>query len=202
MEELRSTDVLDKEIASDARRKAERILQRADASGQALLDAVPGRVEDARKKMEAGLNERVALFKKNADASIPLEKERFYVSFVQEAISNAMEAFIAGCTKDRLLSFVMTRYNMSKAALGDEALHAIFVGLDEAKARKTLEKAGAKIKSSESREAKNPLDTGVILEGENVKARITIAEMVSDLEDDKRAELSSALFGGGLKGAA
>lgn len=202
MEELRSTDVLDKEIAADARKKVARILQRADDNGKALLDAVPEKVKSARMEMEAGLKKRVAAFKKNSDASMPLEKERFHVSFVQAAISSAMEAFIKSCSEDELLSFVTERYKKNQEALKDKSFYATFVGLNEETAKRALKEIGAKIESSKRVDAVNPLDTGVILEGENVKARITVAQIVSEMEDDKRAELSSALLKNETAGAA
>ena len=40
MQELRSTDILDKEIEADARRKAEAILKRADKECEEILASV------------------------------------------------------------------------------------------------------------------------------------------------------------------
>lgn len=201
MEEFRSTDILDKEIAAEARKKAERILHRADESGKALLDGVPSRMEEARKEMETSLKERAASFKKNLDASIPLEKERFKVSFVQQSITGAMEAFVKGCGEDELLSFVVARYNKAKKELCGKKGAAFCMtvqGLDENTAKKVFEEAGANIKECKRIDAKSVFDTGVILEGENVKAAFTLEQIVSEIEDDKRAELAAALFGGAV----
>lgn len=194
MEEFRSTDVLDKEIAADARKKAERILQRADANGKSLLDAVAGRVEEARKEMEAGLAARVAAYKKNAEAAIPLEKERFRVSFTQKTISDAMEAFIKDCGDDKLLTFVIGRYNKVKDTLGGEALSATVVGFDENKTKAALEKAGAKIWECKHTDAAALMDSGVILVGRDVKVTLTLAQILGDVEDVKRAQLAAALL--------
>ena len=45
MEELRSTEILEKEIQSDARRKAEKILKNADADCEKILSSVETRFE-------------------------------------------------------------------------------------------------------------------------------------------------------------
>ena len=47
MQELRSTDILDKEIQADARKKAERMLQKADSDCQALLESVNEDIQKA-----------------------------------------------------------------------------------------------------------------------------------------------------------
>lgn len=201
MEELRSTDILDREIAADARKKAERLLQRADADGKALLDAVPLRADEAKKQMEAEASTRAASFKRNLDASIPLEKERFKVSFMQKSITQAMEVFVKSCSKEELLSFVVARYNKAKGELcnkEDTAFCMTVAGLDKEEARKAFEKAGAKIKECKGVDASNILDTGVVLQGENVKATFTLEKIVSEIEDNSRAELAAALFGGAV----
>ena len=48
MEELRSTEVLDKEIRSDSVKKAEKILAKADESAKQLIDGVQARIVKAK----------------------------------------------------------------------------------------------------------------------------------------------------------
>ena len=45
MEELRSTEILDKEIQEDARRKAERILRKTDVECEKIKNSVSTRIE-------------------------------------------------------------------------------------------------------------------------------------------------------------
>ena len=52
MEEFRSTEILDKEIQADARKKAEKILAKADVDCALLLEEVSGRIEKAKKELE------------------------------------------------------------------------------------------------------------------------------------------------------
>ena len=60
MEELRSTDILDKEIREDSQKKADKILAKAEETARALLNDVDSRIskaeEDARKASEDRLD--------------------------------------------------------------------------------------------------------------------------------------------------
>ena len=48
MQELRSTDILDKEILSDSRRKAEKILKNSDSECKELLDSLDSEIQKAK----------------------------------------------------------------------------------------------------------------------------------------------------------
>ena len=52
MEELRSTEILDKEIQEDARKKADKIVKNSQIEAQNILDSVDGRIEVARQEKE------------------------------------------------------------------------------------------------------------------------------------------------------
>ena len=52
MEELRSAEILDKEIQDDARKKAEKILRNADSQCDQIMAQVESRLEEAKKEKE------------------------------------------------------------------------------------------------------------------------------------------------------
>ena len=59
MEELRSTEVLDKEIRADSTKKAARVLSEAQKTAASLIDGVETRLEqaaEAAKKSVSGKN--------------------------------------------------------------------------------------------------------------------------------------------------
>lgn len=84
MEELRSTEILDKEIRSDARKKAERILSKAEVDCQMILAEVDDRVEKAKKEISDKDEKKLAAYEKQKNAALPLEKKRFLVNFILE----------------------------------------------------------------------------------------------------------------------
>jgi vacuolar-type H+-ATPase subunit E/Vma4 len=106
MEELRSTEVLDKEILEDARRKAQRILKAADdAAVQAAATwekKAKVVIAKAKKryatKLEESRNEIMARF--------PLDKRRCRLAQIETFLNTAMDDYIAGLSRDRLLSIL------------------------------------------------------------------------------------------------
>ena len=88
MQELRSTDILDKEIQADARKKAGRMLEKADAECAALIESVDSDIEKAVKDKQEFFARRLEAFEKDRMAAVPLEKERFVVSFIQKSITD------------------------------------------------------------------------------------------------------------------
>ena len=100
MEELRSTEILDKEIQNDARKKAERLLEKADNESKFLIEDVKNRISLAEKERSEENNEKLEKYKKNLDASIPLEKERFLVIFIQDSINKAMDNYFSSLSQN------------------------------------------------------------------------------------------------------
>ena len=81
MEELRSTEILDKEIQEDARKKADKIVKNSQKEAQNIIDGVSGRIETAKQEKEKLYAEKLTRFERDTNASLPLEKQRFLVSF-------------------------------------------------------------------------------------------------------------------------
>ena len=69
MEEFRSTEILDKEIQDDARRKAEKLLKRAEIDGQKILDDVKVRIENTAKEKQAMYAARTEALKNDLDTA-------------------------------------------------------------------------------------------------------------------------------------
>ena len=99
MQELRSTEILDKEIQADARKKAGSILQKADLDCAKLLESLDDDIEKTRAEKELAYSKKLAAFEQDQKAAIPLQKECFEVSFIQNSIvKNINEYLIYGGT--------------------------------------------------------------------------------------------------------
>jgi hypothetical protein len=106
MEELRSTEVLDREILEDARKKAYRILKAAD-------ETIKSRREDWEKKIQeavAGIRQKYAdrLVKTREEimARLPLDKRRARSEKIETLLRDAMEAYLGALGRDRLLALL------------------------------------------------------------------------------------------------
>ena len=91
MEELRSTEILDREIRDDARRKAEKILKDADRGCAAIASEVAARIAELRAAKEAEIAARLESYRRDSESRLPLDKERRLVSFIDSSVTSALE---------------------------------------------------------------------------------------------------------------
>lgn len=211
MEELRSTEILDKEIHEDARKKAERILANANSECEKIRDNVAVRIATVRKEKEAFYAERLAVKTKDSEAAVPLEKERFLVSFEGNAMMNAINSYLQGLSEEqqlRLVENLLVRYGN---AVSGKRISACVFGLDIGAVEKLLRKIfGSQNVLScvsvafEDTGLEEPaglsVHKGIILDSEDglVRCRATFGEVVAELLDDHSLELAQTLFCGRL----
>ena len=208
MQELRSTDILDKEIQADARKKAGRMLEKADAECAALIESVDSDIEKAVKDKQAFFARRLEAFEKDRMAAVPLEKERFVVSFIQKSITENINKYLEGLTEAKRLELASHNFNFKNAE--QLKLNAYVYGFSVDEAKNFLsKKLGNKLLScQETKFSARVLEDdlgltkpeGIILESEdgNFRCRLTLTEVLARLLDANRAELSNSLFGGNL----
>ncbi len=210
MQELRSTEILDKEIEADARRKAEAILKKADEECVQIMEGVKTKLDFSRKEKEEFYKTRLAAVEKDITASIPLEKQRFKVAFVQQRLMQAVNKYLAGLDQSEKLELVTKNFVFNSCK--DKELSAFVYGFDGAQTQAFLEKKlaavnGAKLtacnktdfgKEIVEDEIGLEINEGIILEAKDnsFRVRMTMTEVISRLLDKKRAELAEALLGG------
>ena len=206
MQELRSTDILDKEIQADARKKAERMLAKADSDCAKLLASVDTDIEKAAEEKKEFFAHKLDAFEKDRMAVVPLEKERFKVSFIQNAVIQNINKYLEALTEEKRLTLVARNFDFNT----DRRLNAYVYGFSVSGAKKFLSsKLGDKLISCKETKfgalaledeigLANP--QGIILESEdkNFRCRLTLSEVIEKLLDTNRAELSATLFGGDL----
>ena len=206
MQELRSTDILDKEIQADARKKAERMLQKADRECEQLIASVEDDIEKAADEKKRFFAQKLEAFETDRKAVVPLEKERFKVSFIQNAIIQNINKYLEGLSEDKRLELVSRSFDFKI----EHKVNALVYGFALDSAKKFLsKKLGDKLIScSETKFGAAVLEDdlglakpeGIILESEdkNFRRRLTLNEVIEKLLDTDRAELSATLFGGDL----
>lgn len=206
MNELRSTEILDKEIHADAVKKAEKLLQKADAECQEILKSVDGQIEKASAERDEFYAKKIAAFEKDQNASIPLEKERFEVSFVQNAVCKKINEYLNTLSEEKKISLVLNQFDFNSDAVKDKKINAYVYGFNLETIKKELNaKLGKNLSKCEKTEfgkisieaeiLENP--EGIILESEDkaFRLRLTLSEVISKLLDTNRAALCEALFG-------
>lgn len=208
MEELRSTEILDKEIRSDARKKAERILSKAEVDCQMILAEVDDRVENAKKEISDKDEKKLAAYEKQKNAALPLEKKRFLVNFIQAAINRATDEFLQKLTEKERLELVLKPLEKNEGILKSKKVRVSVYGFDTKMVQEKLDKKLDVDSYSQTEFNKMIVENdcglthleGVIVEScdKAVRCRFTLSEAVSQMQYKYRAELCDALFGGRL----
>ncbi|MBR1639512.1 MAG: hypothetical protein IJ688_09015 [Treponema sp.] len=203
MQELRSTDVLDKEIQSEARRKADKILKKAKEDSEQILASVDSNIASLRAEREKKNQQRLESFEKNQKAAVPLEKARFEVSFIQEKLSEGVNEWLAAMTEEKRLNLLFKDYSHQKGT----KVHAYIYGFDFKNAKKFVEKkigqdltsceetVFGKIVVEETCGLEKP--EGIIIEADDKSLRscLTMSRVIGSLFDVNRKELAAALLG-------
>lgn len=204
MQELRSTDIIDKEIRADAIKKAEKIARKADEDCKALIESLPAEIEKSRLEKKAFFDAKLEAFEKDQNASIPLEKQRFEVSFVQNKIVDAINNYLAAKSEAERIEIVIKNFDFNI----DKKVNVFVYGFDITAVEKILSKKLGKnlLKCQETNFEKIVLEEdcglakpeGIILESEDksYRCRLTMSQVINQILDKNRAELSDALFGG------
>ncbi|GHU81046.1 hypothetical protein FACS189468_2630 [Spirochaetia bacterium] len=103
MEELQSTEVLDREILEDARKKAYRILKTAEdtvASGREVWEKkTQETLEGARKSCK----DRLEKNRLEIMARLPMDKRRIRSEKVETLLQSAMKQYLSSLKRERLL---------------------------------------------------------------------------------------------------
>lgn len=205
MQELRSTEILDKEIQEDAQKKVLKILQNAESECKILLDSIEEKMSVVQKEKEEVYAKKLQAFERNQKASIPLEKQRFEVSFMQDLLLNSINEYLENLTQEKRIQLVLKNQKIDEF-VKDNKFNAFVYGFDSKKAEKELSALLGKNLISCNvtefgklilEEENIKLKEGIILESENksVRFRLTLSELVSRILDKNRAELTKALLG-------
>ena len=200
MEELRSAEILDKEIQDDARKKAEKILRNADSQCDQILAQVESRLEEAKKEKEIYFNQKADQVKKDLDSSMPLEKSRFLVSYISSSIAKGINEYLKTLSSEKRFELAVSLLNQFSNLVSDRTFDAAVYGFDPAYVKSTLS-SKVKINSCSSvdfaksgSEAVDGIEIheGVILlsEDKSVKIRLTLEEVITELIDKYRKVLS------------
>jgi V/A-type H+-transporting ATPase subunit E len=210
MEELRSTEILDKEILEDARKKAQRVLAKSEKDAQKVLDGVSDRVETALAEKTSVYDKKYNRFREDLESALPLEQKRFLVSFEDTAVTNAISLYIESLTNEKQLFIIEKLISRYKCVLKDKKVHIVVSGFEVAEMKKLSNKvlgaasvlsckkmavADEKFLSAEYGNSK-----GAVLETEDhsIVCRAVIGELLSEISDTYSFELVSTLFGGRL----
>lgn len=206
MEELRSTEILDREILEDSRRKAEKILKTSEAECRSIFDDVALRVKKIREEKSREYEKKAEAYRKDSASAVPLEKQRRIVSFVEASVTQALTDWFSSIGSDRRLALYINMLKKYRDVFNPSSMTVQYAGYTEQAVRTVL----ASVFDDSVTVTVTPVTTtdidkygftdGLYLESadRSVVCRATREELFEDLMSSKRQELALALMGGRL----
>jgi hypothetical protein len=174
MEELSSTAELDKQIFSDARKKAAQIKKNADAAAAETKAVWDSKLKDALAKETERFSRQFDVYRREIEARLALDRRRIQWTMIEEQLQEAAACFLNGPCKEKIRRLV----EKIRAARIDEC----FAGKSE-KPAAALPEAVHEIDGKLSLD----LDDAVI----TASAEAEIAALLLT----RRGELAGAIFG-------
>jgi vacuolar-type H+-ATPase subunit E/Vma4 len=197
MEELQSTEALDREILEDARKKAFKILKTAGETEAASQAAWDRKLE--KNLADAGESYRLKEERERREimARLPLDKRRIRSEKIEAFLAGAMNDFLRSLDRGKLLSVLEKELSVRLASCGAEGPCVIrYRGLapDEIDALiKSFLKPGDVSKKEDPLYA--PALPAVVLDFPDVRIASSVDAAAAALLLDNRAELVAALLG-------
>lgn len=196
MEELRSTDALDREILEDARRKAEKALRAADDAAREAEASWDKKLAADLSALEAKHAERIRRQRAEVFARLPLDQRRSRVERAERLLSAAMESCLRALPRERLLALVEREVSRRAAELAPGPAAVRTRGLKEREAAAILSRTLGALPWTLADCAETPDELpSLSAEAGAVTVRCGVADVGAYLLDDKRGELASALLG-------
>jgi hypothetical protein len=202
MEELQSTDVLDREILEDARRKAKRILAAAEETVAAGAKSWKKRLDRDTRDLEKNYAARVEKTRDELMARLPLDKRRAHSERVEALFVSAMQEYLGSLSREKLFALLEKELRRCAAGLPESdpgPLEAGCRSLSPEELKDLLDKAlpGIPWTFREGMEFHQLPGSfpAIIVNSPAVRLTASVDALAASLMEDSREELVSALLG-------
>jgi hypothetical protein len=205
MEELRTTEVLDKEILEDARKKAHRILGTAEESIKSMDERWNRKIDRVLRDAEKKFAARIEHNREEVMARLPLDKRRVRSEKIEALLTAEAASYFAGLSRDRLLSILemelADRAGELEAGGGPEYT-VYFRGLSAAEletilARRVPGRGRSWTLKADSLFSLPGTLPALVIDTPPVRIIASVDRVMEALLQDKRGELVDALLGNG-----
>lgn len=207
MEELQSTEVLDREILEDARKKAYRILKTAEESMKTGVAVWEKKGDADLAEVRQRYAERVLEMRKEIMARLVLDKRRVRSEKIEALLTSAMETYLLGLKRESLLSILEKTLQKQLGVLremGEEGLvgsevkvqcHKMEEAEWEAILNRNLPHGSWTISTGNVGFVQEEPFPRMVLNAPEMRMVASINRVAETLLEDKRAELIRALLG-------
>jgi V/A-type H+/Na+-transporting ATPase subunit E len=197
MEQVRSSEVLDREILEDARKKAERAILDAEKDCRDIEEENEKRLRAGTMALEKEHSERLKRLHVDLETSLPLEHRRIKLAFVGAEVEKAVTSWLTDLPQDRLIAAIAARVKAAKAFDNIESrLEVALLPVDACEAAIKTAIPTIKLAPSVKLDVQFQDDRGVVLTSldNSLRLRATVRDFTETLLDEYRGEIASALF--------
>jgi vacuolar-type H+-ATPase subunit E/Vma4 len=196
MEELQSTEILDREILEDARKKAVRILKTAEETVHAQNAEWDKKTLTSIDELDKKYNEEKETAAMKIMARLPIDKHRVKIEKIEGLLYSAVETWFKSLSRQRIIELLAEELAKRLALCGDSLnsakIQAYINGIDRKEAEAVFKKINITcIINEDSTVSRYPLIT---LETGEIRIIASIEKVVDFLLQEKRAELVEALI--------
>ena len=201
MEEIGTTEAIQKEILEEARKAADKVLRDADEEVAFAAAQAGAKAKDAKESVAKAADVWIARNRAEMLARIPLEKIRYRTALVDGRVRKALSDLFEKMGEDRIVELLETHMKPSAAIFNGRAVNIRYKGLTKAHAVIAVQKALGVPEPAEALEDPKLEATGLVVHSADGKMtlRATMDLLESDLLDRQRGELSRALCAEALK---
>ncbi|MDR1301520.1 MAG: ATPase [Treponema sp.] len=204
MEELQSTELLDREIREDAQKKAYRILKLADEAVQARDVVWEQKTRTSLAEMRQKYAQGFATIQREFQARLVLDKRRIWAEKIEELLESAMNAYFRSLPRETLLSLLTGELQRCIAEVHrtGEPVSGFTVqcrGLTDAEGTQVLKTCLPSgtwtFSAAHPQHIPEEPFPDIVADAPTVQITVSIRELGRTLLEDKRAELVEALMG-------
>jgi len=209
MEELQSTEVLEREMLDDARKKAARILQTAQQTIKTQDEHWEKKTKDAIYELEKKYNEQIENETKNIMAHLPVDKYRIKIEKIESLLKDAVESWYLSLEREKIIKLLydelVKRYFYCKDQINEnEEIQIETGGLDQNEVETILKLLNETLQPKNNFTLLTPHPSpltqhsvypSIILESGGLRIISSIEKTIDFILHEKREELIEALTG-------
>ena len=198
MEELKSTEALDREILDDARKKAHKILKTAEETLTAQTREWEQKTQDAVSSVRKAYEAQTKKAGDEIMARFPLDKRRLRLESAEKFLKKAMDDFLRSLSREKLVSILERELTERLKVSPDEGEGGtiLYSGMSPSEADALLKKLPGAWKLKE-----DPFVhefPSIVINTQSMRITASVDAAADALLKDKRAELAAALLGEGV----
>jgi vacuolar-type H+-ATPase subunit E/Vma4 len=217
MEELRSTEALDREILEDARKKAAKTLKTADANAESQKRQWEEKTQNAIAEIRKSYADNTEKARQEIIARFPLDKRRLRSEISETILKDAMNGFLQNMSRSNLLLILEREFEKRLAAcseadlktdaaedgkimvtyqkMEEKEVHTLLGKIfDNPAIKGTCRLADFQIKPDANKGAAFP---AIALNTNAIRITASVENAATEMLMDKRAELVVAMLGEG-----